>query len=91
MSDSFATPLTLLPAMLLCPWDFPDKGTGVDCHFLLEGNLPNPGIEPMSPALASGFFTTEPPGEPCIYTLYFVIKNWITKLWKLRNPTICCL
>ena len=29
-----------------------------------EGNLPNPGIEPVSPALAGGFFTTEPPGKP---------------------------
>ena len=27
------------------------------------GDLPNPGIEPMSPALAGGFFTTEPPGK----------------------------
>ena len=27
-------------------------------------NLPDPGIEPASPALAGGFFTTEPPGEP---------------------------
>ena len=26
------------------------------------GDLPNPGVERMSPALASGFFTTEPPG-----------------------------
>ena len=25
---------------------------------------PNPGYEPMSPALAGGFFTTEPPGKP---------------------------
>ena len=28
------------------------------------GDLPNPGIEPMSPALAGGFFTTEPPEKP---------------------------
>ena len=30
------------------------------------GNLPNPGIEPMSPAFQadSWFFTTEPPGKP---------------------------
>ena len=28
------------------------------------GDLPDPGIEPMSPALAAGFFTTEPPGKP---------------------------
>ena len=24
---------------------------------------PGPGIEPLSPALASGFLTTEPPGK----------------------------
>ena len=28
------------------------------------GDLPHPGIEPMSPALAGGFFTTESPGNP---------------------------
>ena len=27
-------------------------------------DLPDPGMEPASPALASGFFTTEPPGKP---------------------------
>ena len=27
------------------------------------GDLPDPGIDPASPALAGGFFTTEPPGE----------------------------
>ena len=27
-------------------------------------DLLNPGIEPISPALADGFFTTEPPGKP---------------------------
>ena len=35
---------------------------------LLPGiwNLPGSGIEPVSPALASRFFTTEPPGKPHI-------------------------
>ena len=28
------------PARLFCPWDFPGKNTGVDCHFLLQGILP---------------------------------------------------
>ena len=35
--------------------------------FLNPGDLPHPGIKPespMSPALAGGFFTTEPPGKP---------------------------
>ena len=37
------------------------KNTGVGCHALHQGNLPDPGMEPvflMSPALARGFFTT---------------------------------
>ena len=34
---------------------------------LLQGtwNLPRPGIEPRSPALAGRFFTSEPPVNPC--------------------------
>ena len=33
---------------------------------LLHGtwDLPGPGIEPVSPALAGGFLTTAPPGKP---------------------------
>ena len=30
------------------------------------GDLPRPGLEPVSPALAGGFSTTAPPGKPCI-------------------------
>ena len=29
--------------------DSPAKNAGVGCHCLLQGNLPDPGIEPMSP------------------------------------------
>ena len=54
----------LEPARLLCPWDFSGKDTGMGCHFLLQGNLPDPGVNPKSPALAGDFFTTEPPGKP---------------------------
>ena len=32
--------------------------------FPSPGDLPSPGIEPTSPALAVGFFTTEPRGKP---------------------------
>ena len=32
--------------------------------FSILGNLPDPKIEPVSPALAGGFFSTEPPGKP---------------------------
>ena len=32
--------------------------------FLLPGDLPDPGIELVPPALSGSFFTTEPPGKP---------------------------
>ena len=33
------------------------------------GDLPDPGIEPLSPVLAGGFFTTEPPGTSQNYNI----------------------
>ena len=33
-------------------------------------DLPNPGIKAPSPALAEGFFTSEPPGKPRNQTYY---------------------
>ena len=35
--------------------------------FPSPGDLPNSGIEPTSPALAGGFFTTKPTGKPKRY------------------------
>ena len=35
--------------MLLCPWDFPGKSNGLP--FPSPGDLPDPEIEPGSPAL----------------------------------------
>ena len=49
---------------LLHPWDFPGKGTVVGCHFLLQGNLPDPGIKPGSPTLQADALSSEPPGKP---------------------------
>ena len=34
--------------------------------FPSPGDLPDPGMEPASPALAGGFFTTAPPGKPVL-------------------------
>ena len=57
----------LQQARLLCSWGFPRQ----EYHSVLPcrapGDIPNPGIKPMSPvapALAGEFFTTEPPGKP---------------------------
>ena len=44
--------------------DSPGKITGVGCHALLQGNLPNPGIEPRSPALQADSLPSEAPRKP---------------------------
>ena len=36
------------------------------CPFLPLGDLLDPGIEPVSPALAGGFFAAEPLGKPAV-------------------------
>ena len=45
------------------------------------GDLPNPGIKPVPPALAGGLFTTEPPGKPSTQEVY-LIKTWLEGLSK---------
>ena len=59
----FVTPWLIVPTKFLCPWDFLGKNTGVGCHCPSPGDLPDPRIEPMSPALAGRFFTIESPGK----------------------------
>ena len=43
---------------------FPRQEYWSGLPFPSPGDLPNPGIEPASPAVADGFFTTEPLGKP---------------------------
>ena len=45
------------------------KNTRLGCHFLLQGNLPDSGIKPVSPALAGGFVTLLPPGKAVFSSL----------------------
>ena len=59
----FATPWIIV-ARLLCLWNSPGKNIGAGCYFLLQGNLPNLGIKPASPALQMDSLPSEPPGKP---------------------------
>ena len=58
MSDS------LQPHGLYSPWDSPGQNTGVGDPFPSSGDLPNPGIEPRSPALQPDALPSAPPGKP---------------------------
>ena len=37
-------PHGLQPTRLLCPWNSPDKNTGLGCHFLLQGSEPGSSV-----------------------------------------------
>ena len=70
MFDFFATPWTVACQVRTCgqrcPQDFPGKNIGVGCRFLLQGaSWPREQTHiSVSPELARGFFSTEPPGKP---------------------------
>ena len=55
---------SLRPHGLYCPWDSLGQNTGVGSLSLLQGNLPNPGIEPRSPTLQADSLLAEPQGKP---------------------------
>jgi len=63
MSDSFATSWTIVCQDPLS-MGFPRKEHWRGLPFPSPGHLPNPEIEPISPALAGRLFTTEPPEMP---------------------------
>ena len=44
-----------------CPWNSPGQNIEVISCSLLQGNLPNPGIEHRSPALQADSLPSEPP------------------------------
>ena len=73
VSDSFATPWTLAcQAPLLM--GFPRQKYWSGLAFPSPGDLPDPGTEPESPALAGRFFTTESSGKPT-FPLYYFLNN----------------
>ena len=63
MFDSLAASWTLAhQAPLSMGFSRQEYWSGLPCP--PPGDRPNPGIQPASPALAGGFFTTEPSGKP---------------------------
>ena len=61
---------------LYSPWNSPGQNTGVGTLSLLQGNLPNPGIEPQFPALQADSL----PAEPEVYLKKKVKKKFTQSL-----------
>ena len=95
MSDSLR-PYGSWPARLLCPWYSPGKNTGVGCHFLIQGDLPDPGIKPRSPALqadSTDWAMREAPRHLISCFLYIIatflhsnlMNNIVNSILHMRN------
>jgi len=74
MSDSFAIPWTVAHQDPLS-MGFPRQEYWSGLAFPSLGDFPDPGIEPIYPALAGRFFTTEAPGEAISkYILSYILQ-----------------
>ena len=56
--------------------------TNMCYYFPSPRDLPNPGMEPMSPAMAGRFFTSEPPGKP-------IIKSTSLQIFLILPDSLC--
>ena len=72
MSDPFVTPKTVAFQASLS-MGFPRQEYWSGLPFSSSGDLCDPGIEPASPALADGFFTSEPSGKSQYYVFYIYL------------------
>ena len=71
--------------------EFPRQEYWSGLSFPPPGDLPDPGIEPESPALQSDSLPTEPPAKPHQGSL----ERWVTlaayQLYQLHTPTFLTL
>ena len=83
----FATPWTIACQAPLS-MGFPRQEYWSGLPFPSPGDLPDPGIEYVSPTLAGGFYTTESPGEPMLFTtsLYFHVSSLLSLSFSAEAP-----
>ena len=89
MSDSFVAPWTVAHQAPLWGFSRPEYCSGLPCPF--PGDLPDPGIEPRSPALQADSLLSEPQRTPNfqIHSQVFLLISLVslTAKWSPRyNP-----
>ena len=89
-------PHGLQPAMLLCPWDSPDKNTGVGCHSLLQRIFPTQGSNQHLSGLLHwqvGSLPLAPPGKPLGFICYTLqpFREEVEVLTKRIKVEMCML
>ena len=91
MPDSFATPWTAAHQTPLS-LGFPRQEYWSGLPFPSPRDLPDPGIEPVSAALADRFFTAEPPKKPpSIFTALKTLSPPVHSSFHQLLAIFCCL
>ena len=92
MSDSLRL-YGLYPARLLCPWDFPGKNTGMDCHAQSSRGSSQPRDRihiSVSPAPVGGFFITSSTWKSPFhfFTLSRPSKDWVIPIHVTEGSVV---
>ena len=82
-------PHGLSPTRLLCPWDFPDRNTGVGCHFLLQGISCLDRWDPTATHTQVGSHAGFPDGLAMFPVFFFLAPGW--RLHPVLRPPPCVL
>ena len=72
--------------------DSPGKNTGVGCHFLLQGDLPNPGIEPRLLHCRQVLYHLSPSGKPIVLNKYLwngCVCGWSLSPGEASHGLLC--
>ena len=88
----FVTPWIIAPR-LLCPWDSPDKNTGVGCNVLLQRIFPTQGLNHRFLYLLHwqvGSLPLAPPGKPQFVYTQAQLSIYFIFLEKRRGPLQTC-
>ena len=87
VAKSCPTLLSSTDCQALLPMRFPRQEYQSEFPFPAPKDLPDPGTEPTSPALAGWFFTTEPPGKPRGSYIPTYVYNYLF-WWFLKSELI---
>ena len=80
----------LQPARLLCPWDSPDKNTGVGCHTLLQEIFPTQRSNPGLPHCRRILYQLSHQGSPRI--LEWVADPFSSRSsWRRNRTRVSCI
>ena len=83
-------PMDCSPTRLLCPWGFSRQEYLSKLPCPPPEDLPNPGIEPRSPALQVDSLSSESPGKWRIPLLFNIVKVcWLTTFFIFLIMCIC--